>query len=473
MQEAGLGGVLLFEMGARGPQEARPPSGPEFLSPAWTEKLHAVTKVSRSLGLQVDMSVISSWDLGGTWVTPQFASKALYPTEVTVTGGRDIDLELPFPPPENGVPLDRDGRPAFWEDVAVLAVRQARRLPGHSFVLKLFPPGGQELTEVVLDQGDPAAPEALAATMTPVREFSIAVSSAGGREADFTEVLRAEMPAHGGRVRFPLPAGTKGTHLRLTLLGGHDRSRRRWTLAEFEARTARGVNVAANRAFLRFHTSVAQDGATTLQAPMALAHREWNVENLNDGENAGPTGVFVSAGMPPFDLSGEAEVIDVTRHVDSPGPAAVVGAGRGVDSPALRVHSDGPALEGSHTRLGWSRERFAERSGHAQSHAGSAAPAETGVRRGLEGERHHELLPRQLRGDWRASGARASPENSNAVAATTSRVSCRHLRRAGGRRKHDRPFPVRLPKDARRGDRRLLLPHGPRSGTFGGPGDQS
>jgi hypothetical protein len=319
MQEAGLGGVLLFEMGARGPQEARPPSGPEFLSPAWTEKLHAVTKVSRSLGLQVDMSVISSWDLGGTWVTPQFASKALYPTEVTVTGGRDIDLELPFPPPENGVPLDRDGRPAFWEDVAVLAVRQARRLPGHSFVLKLFPPGGQELTEVVLDQGDPAAPEALAATMTPVREFSIAVSSAGGREADFTEVLRAEMPAHGGRVRFPLPAGTKGTHLRLTLLGGHDRSRRRWTLAEFEARTARGVNVAANRAFLRFHTSVAQDGATTLQAPMALAHREWNVENLNDGENAGPTGVFVSAGMPPFDLSGEAEVIDVTRHVDRRG----------------------------------------------------------------------------------------------------------------------------------------------------------
>ncbi len=33
MKDAGLGGVLLFDMGAAGDKAVRPPAGPEFLSP--------------------------------------------------------------------------------------------------------------------------------------------------------------------------------------------------------------------------------------------------------------------------------------------------------------------------------------------------------------------------------------------------------------------------------------------------------
>src|SRR5512136_1837740 len=35
MRDAGFGGVLLFDMGARGPKSALPPAGPAFLSPSW------------------------------------------------------------------------------------------------------------------------------------------------------------------------------------------------------------------------------------------------------------------------------------------------------------------------------------------------------------------------------------------------------------------------------------------------------
>jgi hypothetical protein len=39
MKEAGFSGVLLFDMGARGPKEAQPPAGPAFLGPDWLKQL--------------------------------------------------------------------------------------------------------------------------------------------------------------------------------------------------------------------------------------------------------------------------------------------------------------------------------------------------------------------------------------------------------------------------------------------------
>ena len=60
MKSAGLSGVLLFEMGARGDKSLFPAPGPAFLSEAWLERLKLVLGETRRLGLQVDMSVISS-----------------------------------------------------------------------------------------------------------------------------------------------------------------------------------------------------------------------------------------------------------------------------------------------------------------------------------------------------------------------------------------------------------------------------
>ena len=316
MRDAGLGGVLLFEMGARGDPATIPPPGPAFLSADWLKNLRATTAQARALGLQVDMSVISSWDMGGPWIEPKHAVMGLYSTETTATAtpGNPLDLTLPFPPPERAAPLAADGRPAFWTDVAVLALRAPRRLPAHEFVLRLDPVGTHDLSAIVLDQGKPNAPTALAATMTPVREFSIAVSTTGTAGTDFTEIHRGALAAAAGPQRFALPAGTRASHLRLRLLSGHDDARPRWTLGELEVLDATGRNLAASH-----RADQTRDGALLVREPVPLTYTGWSAGKLHDNLREGSGGVFASAGRPSFDLAALTDIIDVTSHVDRTG----------------------------------------------------------------------------------------------------------------------------------------------------------
>lgn len=314
MKEAGLGGVLLFEMGARGDKSVIPPPGPAFLSAEWVKQVRFTTEQAKALGLQVDMSVISSWDLGGPWIEPRHACMSLYTTEATLAGGAKVDVALPFPTPERAAPLGVDGRPAFWTDVAVLAVRAPRRLPAHEFVLRLDPPEMHELSALVLDQGRPDAPADLTATMSPVREFSIAVSSTDTRESDFTEVFHGSLAAAEGPQRFALPPGTRAQYVRLRLLGAHDETRARWTLGEFEVLDAAGHNLAGSHTANR-----TRGGALMVRAPVPLTYTAWNTGKVNDGLLIGSGGVFATAGRPSFDLPNPREIVDVTAQVDRAG----------------------------------------------------------------------------------------------------------------------------------------------------------
>ncbi len=314
MRDAGLGGVLIFEMGARGDKATIPPPGPAFLSAQWVSQLRATTEQAKTLGLEVDVSVISSWDMGGPWIESRYASMGLYSAESTVTGGTKVDAVLPFPTPERTAPLGADGRPAFWTDVAVLALRAPRRLPAHEFVLRLDPVGVHPLATVVFDQGTPNAPKDLAATMTPVREFSVSVSASGTNESDFTEVLHGTLTPKAGPQRFALPAGTRGNFVRLRLLGGHDEARPRWTLGEFEVIDAEGRNLAASH-----RADPTRSGALLVREPESLTFNGWSAGKLHDGLREGAGGVFATAGRPSFDIVDPKEVVDVTEHVDREG----------------------------------------------------------------------------------------------------------------------------------------------------------
>ncbi len=314
MQAAGLGGVLLFEMGARGDKATTPPPGPAFLSAEWVKQLRATTEQAKGLGLQVDMSVISSWDMGGPWIEPKHAVMGLYTTEATASGGTMLDVTLPFPTPERAAPLGPDGRPAFWTDVAVLALRAPRRLPAHEFVLRLDPVGVHDLAAVVLDQGKPNAPAALAATMTPVREFSVAVSTTGTAEGDFAEVFRGALTAAPGAQRFALPAGTRATFVRLLLLSGHDAARPRWTLGELEVIDTAGRNLAASH-----RADQTRDGGLLVREPVPLTYTGWSAGKLHDGLREGAGGVFATSGRPSFDVADVKEIVDVTARVDREG----------------------------------------------------------------------------------------------------------------------------------------------------------
>jgi len=314
MKDAGFSGVLMFDMGARGTANAQPPAGPAFLSPPWMKQFHEAVDYAKQLKLQFDFSVVSSWDLGGSWIEPRHGSMAIFAAETTVNGGA-VDTVLPMPPIPPAAPKRADGQPVFQKDVAVLAVRNAVRQPGHEFVWSLDPPGVHVVKEAVLDNGDPRASAALATTMTPVREFAVSVSESGTREADFREVVRGELPAANGPKHFPLPAGTRARYVRLVLLSGHDASRPRWTLGEFSLFDDKGENVASARVANR-----ARSGALVVRAATALGHdREWSIENLNNGTAQGARGVFSTAGLPAFTFRDRKELVDVTSKVDSSG----------------------------------------------------------------------------------------------------------------------------------------------------------
>ena len=315
MKEAGLGGVLVFDMGARGAKSVQPPVGPAFLSPPWMAQFRESVAQAKQLGLQVDLSVISSWDMGGHWIEPPHASMGLYPTETTFDGGRTVDVELESPPTPAGAPKTADGRPAFQIDVAVLGIRNAQRLPGHEFVFKLDPEGTHHILEVRLDNGNPGTSEMVTSTMTPTRDFSIGVSTTGISEQDFQEVVRGHLPSQKGSQHFPMPMGTKASYVRLRLLRGHDDSRSRWTLGEIEVLDVAGRNLAAARV-----ADTRRNGAMVVRASAPLGYdQEWNQDNLHDGDTEGATGVFASAGLPPFAVSKPEEVLDLTDKVDKEG----------------------------------------------------------------------------------------------------------------------------------------------------------
>jgi hypothetical protein len=312
MKEAGFGGVLLFDMGARGDRAVQPPAGPAFLSDPWLKQFRESIDQARQLGLQVDFSVVSSWDMGGHWIEPQYASMGLYSTETEVPGGKAVELTLPFPAAPAGAPKGADGRPAFWTDVAVLAVRDLQRRPGHEFIFRLDPEGVHSLREAILDNGNPQPPASSASAMTPTRDFSIAVSTAGLRDSDFVEVTRGALQASPGPQSFVFPDGTKGSLVRLRLLSGHDPNRPHWTLGEFAVLDQSGVNLAAARI-----ADKSRSGARLVRSSPPLGHdSHWNLENLHDGETVGPGAVFASAGLPPFAVTGTEDVVDLTALLD-------------------------------------------------------------------------------------------------------------------------------------------------------------
>ncbi len=230
MKDAGFGGVLVFDMGARGDKAAQPPAGPAFLSPGWMAQLRASVEQARRLGLQVDLSVISSWDLGGHWIEPRHASMGLYPAETSLTGGRPVDVILNFPAVPAGAPKAPDGSPIFRKEVAVLGIRNAQSPDGQPSgadagerekwksgdtrsSLGVFPSAGQSALRV--------------ARLEDVVDLSDKMDAGGRLRWDAPEgnwtVLRYVCLNTGERLKVPSPAsdGWATDHLQAAATGAH------------------------------------------------------------------------------------------------------------------------------------------------------------------------------------------------------------------------------------------------------------
>ena len=131
MKRVGIAGFQLADVAFGRGQDVEPKS--PFGTPAWYEAVrHAAAEADR---LDLEMAIFSSpgWsETGGPWVQPEQAMKKLVWSEVTVEGGKGLQLlQLPQPPSSNGQIRNTRTRyygsacedPTHYDDTAVVAFR--------------------------------------------------------------------------------------------------------------------------------------------------------------------------------------------------------------------------------------------------------------------------------------------------------------------------------------------------------------
>ena len=121
MKDKGISKLYIFECGAKDP-EGVIPAGPAFMGPESVKAIGYAIREATRLGMELGLTTSSSWNAGGSWVTPEHASMGLFRSETTVKGPVRFSQELPFPPVPAKAPKGADALPVYCRDVAVLAV---------------------------------------------------------------------------------------------------------------------------------------------------------------------------------------------------------------------------------------------------------------------------------------------------------------------------------------------------------------
>ena len=112
MKSRNFQGAMIFDAGGhnqRGNEDI--PAGPLFGSDEWNQLFVFALDEAKRLGLEIGFNIQSGWNLGGPRVTPQYTAKQITFTEINITGGKKIKLQLKTP----------DSRRNFYKDIAVLA----------------------------------------------------------------------------------------------------------------------------------------------------------------------------------------------------------------------------------------------------------------------------------------------------------------------------------------------------------------
>jgi hypothetical protein len=127
-KKAGISGFTIFEIGSRDTVFVK--AGPAFLGKESLDVIKFAIEEAGKLGLEVGLNTASSWNAGGTWITPEHAAKSIYYSKLRVTGEDKQNNKLPFPEiPKNDpwgkprlITYKKDGKPVYHKEIAVLAI---------------------------------------------------------------------------------------------------------------------------------------------------------------------------------------------------------------------------------------------------------------------------------------------------------------------------------------------------------------
>lgn len=122
MKAKGMGRAEIWDVEARNNIDGAFGIGPKFLGDASVGFIkHAMSEGNR-LGIKIGMVASSGWNAGGSWVTPDWAAKALYSSEIKISGSKSFSGPLPFPQLPKNCPKKENGMPVFYKEIAVLAI---------------------------------------------------------------------------------------------------------------------------------------------------------------------------------------------------------------------------------------------------------------------------------------------------------------------------------------------------------------
>ena len=114
MQAKGFGGALLCDAnGASQDGNDTVPHGPTFFSAEWRELYKHTLREADRLGLTISLNIQSGWNLGGPVVTQDDAAKKYVWSEIQISGGTNVVVQLPEP----------KAREKFYRDSAIVAYR--------------------------------------------------------------------------------------------------------------------------------------------------------------------------------------------------------------------------------------------------------------------------------------------------------------------------------------------------------------
>jgi len=131
-RNAGISGFTMFEIGSRDTVHVK--AGPSFLSKESLAVIKCAVEEAGKLGLEAGLNTASSWNAGGTWITPEHAAKSIYYSKVKIGDHSGQKNKLPFPEiPKNDpwgkprlIQFGRDGKPVYYKEIAVLAIPATR-----------------------------------------------------------------------------------------------------------------------------------------------------------------------------------------------------------------------------------------------------------------------------------------------------------------------------------------------------------
>ena len=188
--EKGVGGLCIFDMGARGDAKFFPPTGPAFMSEDSVESIARATRSGAATRIWMfswPPAAVGTWeDLGSRRNTPAWLCIAPS-SEWKGRGSWTWTSHFQSCPRKFRAAKTecRLSTATSW----CLAVPETNRLPGHEFIFRLPRGDKHRIDHVVLYNAQTDDPEKYGALQLFSKDFAVAVSTTEPKRSAFREVV--------------------------------------------------------------------------------------------------------------------------------------------------------------------------------------------------------------------------------------------------------------------------------------------